>query len=396
MLQLTALALACSALCVAASPTFLQQEQNVLQHVNQHQIDPEHPFARRLISLAEGHSQWMTEEEIFGLYRSHTKFVDVTDGDMDFIASQAAFRTAATKDFPKKMTHKDAVDPILATISTSDMESFLTTLSGFHTRYFQSTTGAESAKWIFDQVQDLADKIDRPEVSLGVTMFEHSWGQPSVIARFEATNSTAKDIVVISAHQDSVNQWNPWFGRSPGADDDGSGTTTIFETLRRLVHSSFVPHRAIEFHWYAAEEGGLLGSQKVVASYVKNKIDVFANFHNDMTGYQPEGKKPVVGISTDFVDPKLSKVLELVTETYSTIPWVHTKCGYACSDHASWTKAGVPAVFTFEAPFGDSSPFIHTTDDTVEHIDFEHMSEFVKGVIGFAVEMSLFAAKDKN
>jgi leucyl aminopeptidase len=53
-------------------------------------------------------------------------------------------------------------------------------------------------------------------------------------------------------------------------------------------------------------------------------------------------------------------------------------------------RAGVPSVFTFEAKFENHSPFIHTSDDTVAHISFDHMKSFVNNVIGFAVEMSLF------
>ncbi|KAL2918581.1 hypothetical protein HK105_201982 [Polyrhizophydium stewartii] len=372
---------------LAAAPV---QEQQVLRT---------DPFARRLISLSPSHSEWFTEEQIFELYRTNTKFVDITDGDMDFIGSFASALKAKGKLYPTKTSFQDHVRPLLAGISQESMREFLTGFSGFKTRYYRSASGAESSQWLFERVGELAATLNRTDVKLTVTKFAHDWKQSSVIARLEATGSgegddeaAPRDIVVVSAHQDSVNQFNPWFGRSPGADDDGSGSTTIFEVLTRLARSDFVPGRPIEFHWYSAEEGGLLGSQKVVASYMKRKVDVYANFHNDMTGYQPDGADPVIGISTDFVNTKLSKFLEAVVETYVAIPWVHTKCGYGCSDHATWTKAGVPAVFTFEAPFDDHSPYIHTSDDTVEHIDFGHMAEFVKSVIGFAVELSLFKA----
>jgi hypothetical protein len=41
-------------------------------------------------------------------------------------------------------------------------------------------------------------------------------------------------------------------------------------------------------------------------------------------------------------------------------------CGYACSDHASWTNADYPAAMMFEAggPNG-SFPYIHTPSDTL-------------------------------
>ncbi|EGF79493.1 hypothetical protein BATDEDRAFT_33390 [Batrachochytrium dendrobatidis JAM81] len=379
---LSAASILAFSLSVLAVP--FQQDQDLLQN---------DPFARRLISFSEGQSQWMNEEQIFGLYRSNTKFIDITDGDMDSITFFQA-STTTKKDYPSLLSQQSKVTPIIDAISQDGMKQFLTSFSGFKTRYFRSSSGIESSKWLQTQVQDLADSHGRNDVSLSVKQFKHSWGQASIIARFEATGSAkdenAQDIIVISAHQDSVNQFNPWFGRSPGADDDGSGSTTIFEVLTRLLKSDFVPNRPVEFHWYSGEEGGLLGSQKVVADYMKRKVDVYANFHNDMTGYQPKNKKPVIGISTDFVDPKLSTFLQHIVEGYSSISWAPTKCGYACSDHATWNKAGVPTVFTFEAPFADHSPYIHTSDDTVEHIDFGHMAEFVKSVIGFTVELSLY------
>lgn len=56
---------------------------------------------------------------------------------------------------------------------------------------------------------------------------------------------------------------------APGADDDGSGTVSILEAFRVLADSGFIPANGpVEFHWYAAEEGGLLGSQ-AIARYKK-------------------------------------------------------------------------------------------------------------------------------
>ncbi|KAJ7300862.1 hypothetical protein DFH08DRAFT_979251 [Mycena albidolilacea] len=54
---------------------------------------------------------------------------------------------------------------------------------------------------------------------------------------------------------------------APGADDDGSGSVTILENYRALLAADFHPERSLEFHWYSAEEGGLLGSQAVAKAY---------------------------------------------------------------------------------------------------------------------------------
>ena len=51
-------------------------------------------------------------------------------------------------------------------------------------------------------------------------------------------------------------------------------------------------------------------------------------FQVDMTGYQPPHKKEVIGVATDFVDPKLSEFLRQLTKEYTDIDWANTKCGY--------------------------------------------------------------------
>lgn len=55
-----------------------------------------------------------------------------------------------------------------------------------------------------------------------------------------------------------------------GADDDGSGTTTVMEVLHILTQAGYVPQsHNVEFHFYSAEEGGMLGSQAIVNDYQK-------------------------------------------------------------------------------------------------------------------------------
>lgn len=258
--------------------------------------------------------------------------------------------------FPNKTHHGEIVEEYKTKVDEKRMKSFLTGFSGFQTRYFKSDYGRDSAEWLYKHLSGLVPIVKN--VTLTVKKFEHPWKQFSIIARLEHFNTQELPIVVISAHQDSVNMWNPWFGRSPGADDDGSGTTTIIEALTILVENGFIPSRPIEFHFYSGEEGGLLGSQKVVAHYMQEQIPVYCVFHNDMTAYQPANRDPIIAISTDNIDKDLSDTLEMISDTYSGIKHAYTQCGYACSDHATWTKAGVPAIFVFEAKFEDSRYFL--------------------------------------
>lgn len=76
---------------------------------------------------------------------------------------------------------------------------------------------------------------------------------------------------------------------APGADDNGSGTVTNMEALRlyteNFLKRGFRPNNTVEFHFYSAEEGGLLGSLDVFTAYAKQKKHVRAMLQQDMTGY---------------------------------------------------------------------------------------------------------------
>ena len=82
-------------------------------------------------------------------------------------------------------------------------------------------------------------------------------------------------VIIIGSHLDSANYDFPLLP-APGADDGGSGTVTILEAFRALVQAGFRPEVPVEFHWYAAEEGGLLGSQDIASEYVYQRKDIRA------------------------------------------------------------------------------------------------------------------------
>jgi leucyl aminopeptidase len=105
------------------------------------------------------------------------------------------------------------IHSLFPSISTDSMRSFLGHFSGgFRTRYYKSSTGAESSKWLQSKVEEFAKLNKAAKVS--VRSFEHPWGQNSIIARIPAAASAEggkkdkkKSVVVVGAHQDSTNLW---------------------------------------------------------------------------------------------------------------------------------------------------------------------------------------------
>ncbi|POS81406.1 peptidase family M28 [Diaporthe helianthi] len=340
-----------------------------------------------LVELAPGETRWITEEEKWELRRNGQQFMDITE-TQDLGASRThAFANVV---FPAKAFFQGEVKPLLKNLSKTEMHGNLEKFTSFHTRYYKSDYGKQSSEWLLKQIKDIIKEAGAKDVHAAA--FPHSWQQSSIIATIPGkTNST----VVVGAHQDSINLWLPSILAAPGADDDGSGTVTILEAFRVLLSSDAVREgkleNTVEFHWYSAEEGGLLGSQAIFSEYEKGGRDVKAMLQQDMTGYIEKtikaGKPESVGVIVDYVDPKLTDFIKKIVLEYCDIPFVETKCGYACSDHASASKAGYPSAFVIESTFEDSDQHIHSTEDNIKYLSFDHMLQHARMTLAFAYEL---------
>ncbi|GMF78476.1 unnamed protein product [Aspergillus oryzae] len=220
------------------------------------------------------------------------------------------------------MEHVEEVVGLTHRLTKANMERDLEKFTSFHTRYYKSQTGIESATWLYNQVQTVIEQSGAAEHGATVDRFAHSWGQFSIIARIPGKSNKT---VVLGAHQDSINLFLPSILAAPGADDDGSGTVTILEALRGLLQSDTVAQgkapNTIEFHWYSAEEGGMLGSQAIFSQYKQERRDIKAMLQQDMTGYVQgalnAGRKEAVGIMIDYVDRGLTQFLKDVVTAVS-------------------------------------------------------------------------------
>lgn len=245
-------------------------------------------------------------------------FLDITDEDKsDFYPN--IFQSNVVQ-YPTKLVHNDTINSLAKNLAKENMQHNLEHFTSFHTRYYKSEYGVESATWLYDQVNDVIQQSGAAAYGATVEKFAHSWGQFSIIARIPGqTNKT----VVLGAHQDSINLFLPSILAAPGADDDGSGTVTILEVLRTLLLSKDIvagnATNTIEFHWYSAEEGGLLGSQAIFDNYRKNNRNIKAMLQQDMTGYVQgtldAGHEESVGVIVDFVDTPLTEFIKnVITE----------------------------------------------------------------------------------
>jgi len=354
------------------------------------EVYSQRPTDMRLIQTNETTKTWMpfwkvekmAEECGFG---HHGGFMDITDhkdlspsGIPDEVASKLSLAA-----FPSGPTHQSMVNSLIAQMSSSKMKEYNDKLASYHNRYYTATTGKQAAEWIYSEMT--AQKNGRSDVS--VKLFTHSWAQSSVVGRIEGSGPNADEIVIIGAHEDSINSRGSTL-RAPGADDDASGTCTVMEVFRVLSTSGFKPSRTLEFHTYAAEEIGLRGSQAIADKYQRDGVPVYAMLQLDMTMYVKSGTKATFGVFTDYVNSDLTRFLRTLVPAYSNLGTTDSKCGYGCSDHASFNKAGFAACFASEGTMANSDPLLHTENDLFNVLNLAHGVQFGQVGIGFMVELS--------
>ena len=255
---------------------------------------------------------------ISDLQQNGINFMDITDNPE--LGALSVSSKKARVHYPQKPAYNDTISPMLKELSKKNMEKHLTRFTAFHTRYYKSAYGAQSSAWLLGKVNETIQGSEAAKHGCYVKAFEHPWGQSSIIATIPGRSNKT---VVIGAHQDSINLFFPSFLAAPGADDDGSGTVTILEALRVLLESDAIAHgnasNTLEFQWYSAEEGGLLGSQAIFSAYEKEGRDVKAMLQQDMTGYVEKtlqaGEPESVGVITDYVDPGLTDFIKKVITT---------------------------------------------------------------------------------
>ena len=192
------------------------------------------------------------------------------------------------------------------------------------------------------------------------------------------------EILVFGAHADSINR--SFSNVAPGADDDASGSANVLEALR-IISQQPQSARTIDFFWYAGEESGLLGSSEIARDYKANKADVIAAVQFDMTLHPGDGEF-VMGSMTDYTSAWFRSYFESINSIYVKARIVDDKCGYGCSDHASWYRQGYATLMPFEASFRNMNHNLHTRNDVINSMSsFRHSAMFSKVAVAIALDL---------
>lgn len=277
------------------------------------------------------------------------------------------------------------VNALLPLLQESQVRASIVQLSAAYKNRYYTTTGGVGAS---DDLAHTWKQLAAGRTDVTVKQFTHaSWPQKSVVLTIKGT-TRPKQIVLIGGHLDSTIGFTNENSIAPGADDDASGVASLQEVARVLLTSGYQPRRTLQFIAYAAEEVGLRGSAAIAADYRARGKKVVGALQLDMTNYQ--GGANDITMITDYTNAAQNQFLrDLAAHYLPTLAVDDSACGYACSDHASWTNNGYVASFPFEAPMGQHSPYIHTSQDTIDKSGntADHAIKFSRLALAYAVEL---------
>lgn len=288
----------------------------------------------------------------------------------------------------------DQVQTLLEETSQEKLKSYIKDISSVSSRYHSSTTGLNTPNRIINIIQNnLAsftgfkiDKISMPANSISK--------QESIIVSLKGESEPEK-IIVLGAHLDSINS-SDHAAAAPGADDDASGMATLIEIIRIIAKNNLKFERTIEFHFYSAEEIGLIGSSHISKEYAAAGKKVQAMLQTDMNSWSQDPEEQTIHIVSTDTTPRLNQSVKSLLNTYLGGTYKETRLAAGTSDHKAWFNAGYDVVFPFENP-DNYNKALHTLNDTTNTINNYKLNErFTKlGLAFVAHQAGLTSVKEK-
>jgi Zn-dependent M28 family amino/carboxypeptidase len=181
------------------------------------------------------------------------------------------------------------------------------------------------------------------------------------------------EIVVLSAHEDHLGMKDGQL--HPGADDNASGTAVLMEAARLLKGAK--PRRSILFLSVSGEELGLFGSRAFVASPPVPLKDIVADLNTDMVGRNGVDAISVTPARIEGATGTLTRDARAIAADLGLTLTDEADDYWKRSDHYTFAKAGIPALFIF----GGMEPDYHQPTDTpdkVEGAKLEHVAELLR------------------
>lgn len=254
-------------------------------------------------------------------------------------------------------------------VSQSALEQTLQKLVSFPTRYSTSQFYTSAATWMEERLSDLGYETLIEPITVGTGTSQN------VIAQKPGDGvENSKDLVIVTAHLDSINLRGGATAIAPGADDNGTGSAGVIEIARVL--QNYQCQHDLRFVLFGGEEQGLFGSKQYVRGLSRSdRARIKAVVNMDMIG-SLNTATPTVMLEGATVSQEVIDALAAAAEIYTTLS-VQTSLNPFASDHVPFIDAGLPAVLTIEGA-DSANDAIHSANDTLDRINYELMVDILR------------------
>jgi hypothetical protein len=225
------------------------------------------------------------------------------------------------------------------------------------------------------------------DARLVASIFTESFTYPSVniVAKVAGRDARlAGEYVLFSAHQDHDGERFPVNGDDiwNGADDNATTAVALLAIGRAM--SAQPARRSALFVWHGAEERGLMGSRWYVKHPTVPLTSIVACLNGDMMGRNDPTTAALLGAvpphrnSPELVQIALdaNKAVSQFTVDSSWDDPQHREGWYYRSDHLSYARAGVPALFFTTLLHAD----YHTPFDNPDRIDITKLAKMTRWI----------------
>jgi Zn-dependent M28 family amino/carboxypeptidase len=273
---------------------------------------------------------------------------------------------------------------VIGLISEHKIEKWLDEITAFHTRHTKSKSINQVAEWIKSELIILGY-----EHVYFHNYTEKGYSLKNVICHKQGRTNR---LVIVCAHYDCRTELNNVKVRSPGADDNASGMSSILELARVLAPIEL--EDCIQFVFFSGEEQGQWGS-KSYARYIKeNSINLHRLVNLDMVGCPPKNGKQLVierdlgnVISTNDKDSEaFARIIERMTVSHTdlqTLKGPITKSDYMPFEALGYTVAGL-----YDG--ADVYSGYHTIRDLKSNLSIDYITSVTKIVLATLLHETRF------
>ncbi|HVR62297.1 MAG TPA: M20/M25/M40 family metallo-hydrolase [Polyangia bacterium] len=227
----------------------------------------------------------------------------------------------------------------------------------------------------FADIRQTIDETGRPVTFAlpGVVSFDVQWIKSTVrsrnvLALLPGSDPALRDeVVIVGAHYDHLGLGDEGSALDgpglihPGADDNASGTAAVLEIAEAFARAPTRPRRSLLFAAFTGEERGLLGSEVLAASAgTRQHWTMRAMINLDMVGRLTDNGLEIGGAPTS---PDWEATVKAANSDGLKLNF--PKRVVANSDHASFLRKNVPALFLFTG----MHPDYHRVSDTWDKVN---------------------------